>query len=360
MKHNSKRIKQYAGLAAAFIGAASASEAAVIYTDVDPDVTFSDGTFSVDFDGDGITDADLQQFGFSSPYKGTFESGFGFAPDGGFLSSGYSAGAFSAGVTVGSSGTFNSFGGFGFASFGPFGSFAYGNWPGESDKYLGVEFEISGNTHYGWIRMSMGALAESLTIHSYAYQDVAGASILTGEGEGTTPTCDPPTGLTSMIVNPTKVEVSWNPVAGADFYRLQGRPLGAPGFASIVVPAAFTSREVGGLTPGTTYEWKMQARCPDGMGGFIVSAETALETFSTPSPKTAAVAEIYAYDHTLVVRAGDITAEVVLTDISGRQVSAWQGVSGLQQLALDKALKGTFIVTLQSESHVESKQIVLH
>ena len=59
-----------------------------------------------------------------------------------------------------------------------------GNWKSESeDKYFGVKFKISGETHYGWIRASIvdptGGM--QITIHDWAYEDDPNTSIQTGE-----------------------------------------------------------------------------------------------------------------------------------------------------------------------------------
>lgn len=56
---------------------------------------------------------------------------------------------------------------------------SYGNWEGESNKFIGVRFDISGNTHFGWVRLSVPNDYSSVTIHDYAYEDVAGTAITT-------------------------------------------------------------------------------------------------------------------------------------------------------------------------------------
>jgi hypothetical protein len=68
----------------------------------------------------------------------------------------------------------------------------YGNWGGANiDKYIGVKFDISGNTHYGWIRVDADLStttpsAWSITIKDFAYQSIPDSSILAGDMGGTT------------------------------------------------------------------------------------------------------------------------------------------------------------------------------
>lgn len=51
-----------------------------------------------------------------------------------------------------------------------------GNWAGTGpvDGYVGVEFPIGGNTHYGWVHLTWDPTAETATINSYAYQTIPG------------------------------------------------------------------------------------------------------------------------------------------------------------------------------------------
>ncbi len=47
--------------------------------------------------------------------------------------------------------------------------YLYGSFLGISNKYLGVRFTSGAKTHYGWIELSVWAAADSITIHSYGY-----------------------------------------------------------------------------------------------------------------------------------------------------------------------------------------------
>ena len=60
---------------------------------------------------------------------------------------------------------------------------ASGFWQPNLTGYLGVEFQIKGNAHYGWIRLSTLPFptANGGTIHDWAYNSIPGEFILAGQ-----------------------------------------------------------------------------------------------------------------------------------------------------------------------------------
>jgi hypothetical protein len=66
-------------------------------------------------------------------------------------------------------------------------SYSSGPFAGGATRFVGLEFDIGGNTHYGWVRVSVvrgpNILDDlQLTIHDWAYQDTPGAAIVAGQG----------------------------------------------------------------------------------------------------------------------------------------------------------------------------------
>lgn len=61
-------------------------------------------------------------------------------------------------------------------SFADFPSLNAGNWVTGATAYVGVEFSISGDTHYGWVHITWDPDSDSSTIHSYAYESEAGVA----------------------------------------------------------------------------------------------------------------------------------------------------------------------------------------
>ena len=63
-----------------------------------------------------------------------------------------------------------------------------GPWLGAQDRYLGLEFYIDGQEHYGWARMSVDfpfAFDTTGRILGYAYETIPGKPIIAGD-EGNT------------------------------------------------------------------------------------------------------------------------------------------------------------------------------
>lgn len=65
-----------------------------------------------------------------------------------------------------------------------------GDWGGDpTDRYLAISFPIDGETHYGWVRLTvttnpkLGEPPISATITAYAYETVAGKAILAGTAQ---------------------------------------------------------------------------------------------------------------------------------------------------------------------------------
>ena len=57
---------------------------------------------------------------------------------------------------------------------------SWGNFIGQSGKYLGVRFKIGDDIHFGWVQVDVNADANQATINGYGYQDVPGATAHAG------------------------------------------------------------------------------------------------------------------------------------------------------------------------------------
>jgi hypothetical protein len=58
------------------------------------------------------------------------------------------------------------------------------NWNGVTDKYLGLQFTVGGNTHYGWARLDVQAIGDVFTLKDYAYNSTADQGIEAGQTAG--------------------------------------------------------------------------------------------------------------------------------------------------------------------------------
>ena len=175
-------------LAGALLFGASNSYAEVVYTDI-TDVTYTvhGNQHPLDLDGDATVDFTLELFSAAgADYSrvfctthGTNQAGIdSLYPTVANIAWGLDSGA----VLDASFLTWTQSGGTGneiFLGFFTDGTFFGGQYLGQ-EKYLPLKFEISGNTHYGWVRVAVDFTATSFTVMDYAYEDQAGQPITIG------------------------------------------------------------------------------------------------------------------------------------------------------------------------------------
>ncbi len=214
-----KKILKYttvAGSVAAFTGAASAQ---IIYTDINPDETYTEDQFYLlDVNNDATDDFMIAQFDTVITY-----GSFTFPAEGVVL------------LTTGSNGAMDSAGQVPYLTAlnlndaidntqnftvstsssplvagayvnSPFGGSPIGPWIDAVDHYMGLTFLIGANFHYGWCRMSVASDGLSFTVKDYAYESTAQAGILAGN-DGTN------TGISEDISNQIGIQTINNSVA---------------------------------------------------------------------------------------------------------------------------------------------------
>lgn len=183
----SSKLAKYGALTVAIAGVADAA-GQVVYTDVDPDF---DGAltdvYDIDFDGDGTIDVSIVQSNNGAYELVQAAPGIGNAvladSNGGYFYASNIPVSTSISAGVGP-GAFQSFGSF-CAGVGYAGS----QFCGLGEGYLGVEFQVAGATHYGWVRVDV-ASSSAFTLMDFAYEATADAAIAAGD-QGTVGIDDP-------------------------------------------------------------------------------------------------------------------------------------------------------------------------
>lgn len=218
------KLKKYGTMAAAVAGGAATADAQIVFTDVMPDSTFcNDGdVYNLDLNNDMITDFTIMKT--SSSYNGGFynasnsygtwstqSNSININPATGnrVLADGSGARAMSSGSSIGS--TASNWGSNTYmarqrssSSFSVYTStytiytgtstqtytntytwststnYSSGNWVNQTSKYLGLEFQISGQTHYGWARVTIQGV-NCVVIEEYAYETTPNLAILAGD-----------------------------------------------------------------------------------------------------------------------------------------------------------------------------------
>jgi hypothetical protein len=204
-ERNSKLAK-YSAVAGAVI-ATGAVNAQVQYTDVNPDVVIDKNTapYQLDFNADATVDltfavtsaqgSGTYMYGYV-PISYTYQISYAGVSAGagaqvmGLVSgssSTFAAGALNSGDLISNAGLFGSGGVLaveGLITAAALG-FTYpieqGEFLGATDKFLGANFTVGPNTHYGWVRLTVAADASTITIKDYAYNTQASTGINAGQ-----------------------------------------------------------------------------------------------------------------------------------------------------------------------------------
>ncbi len=196
------RARAYCGTALAagvsILALAAPSEASVVVTKTHQTIPVN-GQISIDLNKDGVTDFNVK---LNNYFDFSFRDSVRVHPMAGGGVVGYNGGigpyasALAAGANIGPSDHFR-VGTYGVVVERSTGEeFSthttrnlYGKWGGDpQNRYVGVKFQIHGQTHYGWIRMTVNTdfpAGMTATITAYAYETVANKAIKAGSTKST-------------------------------------------------------------------------------------------------------------------------------------------------------------------------------
>lgn len=193
-KELQNKLTRYTAAAAAVV-AASGANAQIVYTDVEPDVTVDDnldaGGFSLaglDLNNDATPDFILAAR--DSTYSGTRVRFTLVAPaNSSNAIAGENPGGYDYALALNSgdmiNNTLNWIAATNTMAYNVAGNNPYNeNWNGVTDKYLGLQFVVGANTHYGWARLDVDAIGDVFTLKDYAYNGTAGAGLMAGQTSG--------------------------------------------------------------------------------------------------------------------------------------------------------------------------------
>lgn len=174
-----RRLLAYAAAATAGITVLSAAEPAqakVIFTNANETIVW--GKTKLDLNHDGINDFEFAEGGLGHFINDVVGAG---RQKSNRIFGGYFASALSSGVTIGPNKKFfpqievleqlftNSFG-----------TNYLGPWVDAKNRFLGLEFKINGQPHFGWARITFTGFG-SATITGYAYETVPNKAIVAGD-----------------------------------------------------------------------------------------------------------------------------------------------------------------------------------
>lgn len=179
------KLALYSAMAAGIVGVGTQADAQVVYHDVVPDSSLNlNESMNIDLNNDGTVDfiaqhQDLVFVSSSSTYSYKISR---MMPQGSNMmvittTSNYAA-TLNANDLINDS---RAFGTHNILASVSSGGYDWGNWNGATDKYLGVQFYIGANVHYGWIRLTVPAGSASMLVQDWAYQSIADSGILAGD-----------------------------------------------------------------------------------------------------------------------------------------------------------------------------------
>ena len=189
-----RQLSVYAGAAVVAVVSVLAltqpSEAKIVYTKVHVVLTL-EGTYNLDLKNDGVTDFTIEVYHHVSMFPPCRTSdGVLELPASGNGAEGAPPLALKSGALIGHNRQF--YGGNGVMAYAQGGCQNHlhsGLWFDVPNAYLGLSFQLNGQTHYGWARLSVqygGSRYQyfTSTLTGYAYETIAGKSIKAGQTKG--------------------------------------------------------------------------------------------------------------------------------------------------------------------------------
>lgn len=179
-----------AGVGAAFLVPPAAAQ--VVYTQAH--IAFDVGAIKMDFDHDGIPDLVLNNH--TSRYNGIYYNELGVVgkgkPGAGVIARGSYAQALAYGASIGPNASFTPLSNRKDVPLEAFTCFyqncgqPIGYWLNVQNRFLGVEFQINGQLHYGWVRLTVSRVYKrpyfiGVLLKDYAYESTPNQAIKAGD-----------------------------------------------------------------------------------------------------------------------------------------------------------------------------------
>lgn len=415
-----KKMKAYSALAAASAMSVVA-HADIVYTDIDPDSVAQDGNFQVI---DMNNDANPEYF--INANQGLFSSGtygYAWAPIGPYVSNAniasgsqgayyqYVAG-FQGGSIIGSALNFWSPASSGsnailgqnyYLASNPTSFSTAGQFINAGDLYIGVQFPIDTNMHFGWIRVNVVSDTNapsrmSVVIKDYAYEDsvrtdtTLGMEIMTGDIGIGLDTINTVTLADSGDANTAAdLEVSFSGLTSpVDEYRVyivksgstltdsSALALGSSQYVSVAPtggntytlnpPASLLDTDSNTIANGSTYEAYVLAISPIDTAYNSLSLVSNAVTLNTVIPPIDGVADlnnenvrVWAANKVVHVSFNTFKqeAEMKIYAIDGTLVHAQSIIKAVNTVHLSTVKSGIYMVTIKQGSEVMTKKVVL-
>ncbi|HUM47102.1 MAG TPA: T9SS type A sorting domain-containing protein [Chitinophagales bacterium] len=381
------KLKSYSLLIGSFFLGAKASDAQIIYTDVNPDDTLmNDQLLIVDFNGDGLAeytvhddtwtnssdnaysafiDGDLNQALVAAHtyfYEGVLPQQLNdiIGPSNTFITIGQSSSFIKRLILSGQWG-----------SYGPTIEFGHG--------YAAARFVLpDGSTHYGWIEMTAGHDGAYLVVHGYAYNTIADAPIAAGDTGSGSENCEIPTSLTALNITASSVKLKWEVAAPELSYKIRYKIAGSGAWT--VIKSVNDHKTIHGLAADTKYVCQVKSVCD--VEPFVASEWSEKQFFTTdilrlseqpveemvldqegipgavyPNPFSSAATVSF-----FLKEASDVELEIIAISGSAVKIIATKNFpAGNNAISLDRGSlrAGVYLLQLKTSEGVMTKKIVM-
>jgi len=179
--------------------------------------------------------------------------------------------------------------------------------------------------------------------------------------------CQMPDSAWTGPVSSTGVRFNWTKVFSSVGYQIQGRVSGASNWSTLDIPGGnTTSKDVFGLSSGTTYEWHMRAACS--VSPFYKSGWTAIQTFTTGGSRLAgALSALLIYPNPMqlssVISFSNPEAaswRLILRDVSGQTVQTRPDITD-EQITLERGElpAGLYLLELHGPGQVLRGKVLM-
>ena len=209
-KNYTRFLKKTTLMLASIILINKSTAASILYTDIDPDKSLENDFLEIDLNGDGTIDISIDNWSDFTNGQAYAEITFSHAnieivgipipnrtDDGSSSPHDLYASINSSLNYINSSSVTNSNAAIAFKGDG---GEDYTPWIWLLNKYVGFRFKKNNQYHYGWIELSFSSNFE-LTVHGYAYEDVANTPIQTGDTGGSSNSAPTDISLSSNIID---------------------------------------------------------------------------------------------------------------------------------------------------------------
>ena len=179
-----KKLAGYSLAAGSIIIGVQAATGQVIHVDINPDMVLTNGmSYNVDISGD--TKFTIRQLKYSVSWSSaalTNQTISAYFAGSSYTTSGVLALNLNDNINAQTLwGQFTSSSNWNLASYDISSSSGGGNFLGTTGKYIGMKFDSSGNTLYGWIQVDVNSDASRVTITGYGYNDTPDGQINAGQ-----------------------------------------------------------------------------------------------------------------------------------------------------------------------------------